>query len=380
MRLILRVFGQPSVVAEMLAGLVVGPSVAGTLVPGATLALFAPSSLDALNALSQIGLVLFMFTVGVRVRAHAVHTGRRTAALTSAASIAAPFAMGVALSFVLRPRVAPAAAPWPFALFIGTAMSITAFPVLARILAEHKLFDTRLGRLAIACAAFDDVTGWLLLSVALSLTRADSPALVATRIGLLVLYIAVMAGIVRPLLEWVAARDSSPHALDEEIAAVLMVLLLSAAATDAIGVHALFGAFLSGIVMPKHSAVDDAIAALEPVTMTFLLPLFFAFTGLRTDVRLIHGAALLATTGVIVAVAIVGKLGAAAVAARVGGLGWREAFAFGALVNTRGLVELVVLNIGLDAGILSPLVFSMLVAMALITTFMTSPLLSLLLS
>jgi len=379
MRLLLRPLGQPTVVAEMLAGFLIGPSFAGWLVPRATAALFAPSSLEPLNALSQIGLVVFMFVVGTRVRAHTVHTRRDAAVVTSAMSIAAPFVLGVLLSFYLRPRVAAGSATWPFAIFIGTAMSITAFPVLARILGERGLFDTSVGRLAVACAAFDDVAGWLLLTLALSLTHTPSGLTPVGRLALLALYLAVMIGMVRPFLAWLAARDRAPHALDAEIAAVLIVLLLSAAATDAIGIHALFGAFLSGVVMPKHTAVDHAVGALEPMTMTFLLQLFFAFTGLRTDARLIDSAALIGMTTLIVAVAVAGKFGAAAVTSHAMGLGWRDAGALGALVNTRGLVELVILNIGLDAHILSPLAFSMLVAMALITTLMTSPLLSVLL-
>lgn len=377
-RRLLSPVGQPAVIAEMLAGFVIGPSVVGWLAPAVTGWLFPPASLPALNALSQIGLNIFMFIVGVRVGTHSVVTSRRVAAVTSAASIVLPFAGGVALAFRLHDHMAPAVDPWAFALFLGTSMSITAFPVLARILDEWGLLHTETGRLAIACAAFDDVIGWLLLGAVLSLTGGASALALPVRIGLLVAYVGLMFGVARPALRSLAASGRMPGS-PEGLWAVLLVLLLSGAATDAIGVHALFGAFLAGVIMPRHAAIDGAVAAIEPLTLTIFLPLFFAFTGLQTRIQLIDSRSLVADTMAIIAVAIAGKGGGAALAARSMGVPWREAAALGALVNTRGLIELVVLGIGLESGMLSPLAFSALVVMTLVTTCMTAPLLSFLL-
>lgn len=378
-RRLLAPLGQPGVIAEMLAGFVIGPSVLGWLAPALTGWLFPASSLPPLNALSQIGLNLFMFIVGVRVGTHSVVTSRRVAVVTSAASIAVPFAAGVALAFRLHDHMAPQVNAWSFALFLGTSMSITAFPVLARILDELDLLHTEIGRLAIACAAFDDVSGWLLLGGVLSLTGTGSTTLgLPGRMVTLAVYVALMFGIVRPALRRLAAGGRLPSS-SEGLWAVLLVLLLSGAATDAIGVHALFGAFLAGVIMPKHSAVESAVAAIEPLTVTIFLPLFFAFTGLQTRIQLINSRSLVADTAAIIAVAIVGKGGGAAFTARAMGLSWRDAGALGALVNTRGLIELVVLGIGRESGMLSPLAFSALVLMTLVTTVMTSPLLSFLL-
>jgi len=371
--------GQPAVVAEMVAGLLVGPSFLGWLMPRWADALFPSGSLEPLNALSQLGLVLFMFIVGVRVGAPKTGATRRTAAVMSVVSIVVPFVLGAILSLALHDHLAPAGVgAWPFALFIGAAMSITAFPVLARILQAHQLLDTELGRIAIACAAFDDVIGWLILAGILSVVHMGAPQLIAARVAGLVAYVGTMLLGVRPGLAWWARRRGSSGAMADGLALTLIVVLLSAAATDALGVHALFGAFFAGLMMPKNSNVEASVSLVEPLTRTLLLPLFFAFTGLRTSVRLIDSPALARDAALVLAVAVVGKGGASALAARAMGLPWRAAGALGVLLNTRGLIELVILNIGLEAGILSPLAFSILVVMALVTTIMTSPLLNLL--
>jgi Kef-type K+ transport system membrane component KefB len=370
--------GQPAVVGEMTAGLLIGPSVLGWLMPRSAAALFPPPSLEPLNALSQVGLVLFMFIVGVRVGSQSTSLKRRAAAIISIVSIVVPFAMGVALSLALRDRLAPPGVDvWPFALFIGAAMSITAFPVLARILSEYQLLGTDIGQIAISCAAFDDVAGWVILAGILSLVHAGAPLLFVARLVWLAVYVAVMLWGVRPGLAWIARRRRFSAASADGLALMLLVALLSAAATDALGVHALFGAFFAGLMMPRGPNVDAVVGAVEPVTMTLLLPLFFAFTGLRTSLQLIDSPALVRDTLAVLATAVIGKGGASAVAARTMGLSWRDAGAIGVLVNTRGLIELVILNIGLEAGILSPVAFSMLVVMALVTTVMTSPLLTL---
>lgn len=378
-RRLLLPLGQPAVIGEMIAGLMLGPSFFGWLMPGASAALFASSALPSLNALSSLGLVLFMFLVGLRLGSRDMHARRHVAIITSATSIVVPFVLGALLAVAVHTRLAPAGVGvLPFALFMGTAMSITAFPVLARILIDHRLLTTEVGVIAIACAAFDDVTGWLILGGVTMLVRAEDARAFVTRILLLFGYLAIMALIVRPALRWYSRRRGPGFGASiDDLAVGLLVMLLSAVATEALGVHALFGAFFAGLMMPKETHIEQVfVERIEPVTMTLLLPLFFAFTGLRTTVQLIDSPALWRDAALILMVAIAGKGGGSVVAARAMGLNWREATALGVLLNTRGLIELVVLNIGLELGILSPVVFSMMVLMALITTFMTSPLIT----
>jgi Kef-type K+ transport system membrane component KefB len=346
--------------------------------PSAFAALFPPQTLPSLNTLSQVGLVLFMFLVGLRLRSHALGTRRRVAIVLSGASIVMPFALGTLLASAVHYRLAPSGVGLlPFALFIGAAMSITAFPVLARILLEHGLLTTELGTLAITCAAFGDVTGWLMLAGILTLVHAGTPQGFVGRIVLFFGYLAVMAFIVRPSLRRLARWPAFSSAVSGvRVGVLLLVVLASAVATDALGVHALFGAFFAGLMMPAGADLERSVTQhVEPVTMT-LLPLFFAFTGLRTNVQLIDNSALWRDAALFLAVAVVGKGVASAIAARAMGIAWREAAALGVLLNTRGLIELVVLNVGLELGIVSPLVYSMLVLMALVTTFMASPLMT----
>ena len=370
-------FRQPAVIGEMIAGLLLGPSLFGWLMPGASAALFATPSLPALNALSQIGLVLFMFFVGVRVDVHKVGNRRRVAMATSAISIIVPFVLGAWLASAVHARLAPAGVGLlPFTLFFGAAMSITAFPVLARILIDLGMLRTELGAVAIACAAFDDVMGWLILAVITALARSDGLSTVlAFRLLFFFGYLAAMAVVVRPALRWFVRRRGLQFGSSaDDLVAVLLVVLVSAVITEALGIHALFGAFFVGLMMPRDAHIERVFEdRLEPLTLTLLLPLFFAFTGLRTNVQLIGTAAMWKDAALIFLVAVAGKAGASTLAARMMGLGWRDASTLGFLLNTRGLIELVVLNIGLELGILSPVVFSMLVLMALATTFMTSP-------
>jgi Kef-type K+ transport system membrane component KefB len=369
--------GQPAVVGEMIAGLMLGPSVFGWLMPQVSAALFRPASLPALNAVSQLGLVLFMFLVGLRLGSENVRVQQRIAVAVSATSIVVPFALGVWLASAIHARLAqPGIGLLPFALFIGTAMSITAFPVLARILIDRRLISTPIGRIAVACAAFDDVSGWVILGIVTALVRAGDFGMVVMRTLLFAAYLGVMILVVRPALRWYAeSRGRKFGASADDLAIGLLVMLLSAVATELAGVHALFGAFFAGLMMPRATGIEESfVERVEPLTMTLLLPLFFAFTGLRTSVQLIDSAALWRDTLFILAVAVVGKGGGSMLAARVMGLKWRDAAGLGILLNTRGLIELVVLNIGLELGILSPVVFSMMVLMALVTTFMASPL------
>ena len=371
--------GQPAVVGEMAAGLMLGPSCLGWLMPRASAALFAPGTLPALNALSQFGLVLFMFLVGLRLDSPHLDARKRVAIVTSATSIVVPFVLGALLAVAVHERLGPpGVGRLPFALFIGTAMSITAFPVLARILVDHGLLTTAVGVVAIACAAFDDVTGWMILSGITALVRATDARAFLLRVVLFAGYLGAMVAIVRPALRWYARRRGPRFGGSGEALAIgLIAMAVSAVSTQLLGVHALFGAFFAGLMMPREAGVERVFARyIEPVTVTLLLPLFFAFTGLRTSVQLIDSAALWRDASLFLAVAILGKGGSSLLAARAMGLTWREASALGVLLNTRGLIELVVLNIGLELGILSPVVFSMLVLMALITTLMTSPLIT----
>ncbi len=380
MRWLLLPMRQPAVVAEMIAGLLVGPSCLGWIMPSWSEALFPAASLDGLNALSQIGLVIFTFIVGTRIGPRTV-TQRRRAAVLSAVSIMVPFALGAALGAVLHGRYAsPAVGMLPFALFTGAAMSITAFPVLARILTDRNLLAAEIGIIAIACAAFDDVAGWLILAGILSLAHDGGGLTVIARMTLFAGYVATMFLVVRPLLAAAVARRRLRDGFRDVLAPLLLVVLVSAAATDALGIHALFGAFVAGLVMPKDAKLEETLGgAVEPLTASLLLPLFFAIAGLRTSVRLISSPALAGDTFLVLSTAVLSKGGASALTARVMGMEWRDAWALGVLMNTRGLIELVILTIGLEAGILSPVVFSMFVVMALVTTFMTSPILDLLL-
>jgi Kef-type K+ transport system membrane component KefB len=352
-------FGQPRVMGEMTAGILLGPSLLGRVAPSAFAHLFPANGLGALNALSQIGLILFLFVVGIHVRPREIRELRGPAISASAASILTPFALGGLLAIPLHRELARAVPLPTFVLFMGAAMSITAFPVLARILTERGLLNTRAGAIAISCAAVDDVVAWCFVAL---LMAASAAAWLLSLAGFVV-YGAAMLFAVRPLL-----RRDAPN-----LATALLVLLASSWATETLGVHALFGAFVAGLAMPRDTEVPKAV---EPLTSTFLLPLFFAFTGLRMNIALVSGATLWFYCATIIVVAVLGKLFGCALTLRARGLPWRESLTVGTLVNTRGLIELVVLNIGLERNIISPTLFSMMVLMALVTTFMTTPLLA----
>lgn len=375
----MRALGQPAVMAEILAGIALGPSLLGQLWPGALAELFPPASLSVLKPLSQIGLVLFMFLVGLEFDPAFLRGRTRHTIAISHASIAVPFALGMAAAWWLGPAYAPPdVSPLSVALFLGVAMSVTAFPVLARILSERGLTKTRVGAISIACAAVDDVTAWCLLPFVIAIARARAVADALATTGLALAFIGAMVLLVRPLLRRaLASAIAREGASLGVIASALLFLVAASAVAEIIGVHALFGAFLAGAVFPKTGALAARITSeLETVVLVLLLPLFFASSGLRTEIGLVSGPREWLVTAGLILVATTGKFGGSALAARWTGLGWREASAIGVLMNTRGLMELVVLNIGLDAGILSPTLFTMMVLMALVTTFATTPLLS----
>ena len=372
---------QPKVVGEMFAGIMLGPSLLGWIAPHASGYLFPPASLGFLNALSQVGVVIFMFLVGLGINPGELKKEGHAAVLTSHVSITAPFVLASFLALYLYPRLSDDSVSFTnFALFMGAAMSITAFPVLARILSERNLLSSRLGTVAIACAAVDDVTGWCILAYIVVLIRAaHSTASIWVTIGGLAAFFLVMVYGVRPLLRAFTKIYTRDGELSENLIALMILLVLaSALLTEYLGIHLLFGAFLMGAIMPKGPRfVRYILDRFETITVTLLLPLFFAFTGLRTNITLVKGPEMWMYCGLIILVATAGKLGGSTVAAWITGMPLREAAGLGTLMNTRGLMELVILNIGLDIGVISPALFSMMVLMALVTTFMTTPILRL---
>ena len=374
---ILRYFGQPQVVGEMLAGILLGPSVLGLIAPSAYEMLFPAGTVRFLNALSQVGLVLFMFLVGLDLDAGHLRGRGRLALLTSHASIMMPMFLGASLAVLLYPAYSTSSVSFiTFALFVGTAMSVTAFPVLARLLAERGLERTQFGTLAIACAAIDDVTAWCMLG-AITTFAADAGVVdLALSLGALALYMIAMFTVVRRGLRWIIDRAQRDGKIGQDALAVLVaVALASAWTTDRLGVHALFGAFIAGVVMPKDELLVQSVRGrFEDLLYVLLLPVFFVATGIRTNLGLLGGS--LGILALTVLVAVAGKLLGSAIAARAGGMTWRNGFALGSLLNARGLVGLVVISVGLEAGVISSTIYTMLIITALLTTFMASPMLS----
>jgi Kef-type K+ transport system membrane component KefB len=373
-------FGQAAVIGEMLAGILLGPSLLGWLWPKASGFLFPGESLGVLQLLSQVGVCLFLFVVGLELEVSHLRRRATTAIVVSHASIMFPCLLGVVAALFLYPHYAATGTAFaPFALFMGIALSITAFPVLVRILEERGMAKTPLGSTAITCAAVDDATAWALLACIVAIARATNLASTALCLGLLVMFVVLMLwGVRRGLPRWLGvARMEGGEPGRAVVAAVLILMIASSLATELIGIHAWFGAFLAGVVMPRQKEFREyLVVRLEHFSSLFLLPLFFAFSGLRTHVGLLNDAASWLACLAIIGLATLGKLGGTLVAARLTGMNWNDAFALGALMNTRGLVELIALNIGYDLGILPPRIFAMMVLMALVTTFLTGPLLN----
>ena len=374
---VLQWFGQPRVIGEVIAGILLGPSLLGRISPDAMHFVLPTSVAPLLGVIAQLGVILYMFLVGLDLNPDHLKSKAHSTVAISHASIVAPFLLGAILALWLYPSLAPADVSFTsFALFMGVAMAITAFPVLARILTDRGMERTELGTLALGCAAADDVTAWCLLAFVVGVAQSNLTAAVMT-IGLAVGYIAFMFLLVRPLAHrWLHSTEESTVS-SGLIAWVIVALLVSALVTEAIGIHAIFGAFLLGAVIPHHSAIARVLRnKLEEIVTILFLPAFFAFTGMRTEIGLVRGPQEWLVCVIIIAVATLGKFGGTWVAARLSGLDSRMSASLGILMNTRGLMELIVLNIGLDLGVISPTLFAMMVLMAITTTVATSPVLS----
>lgn len=371
---------QPLVIGEIVAGIMLGPSLFGLIAPDLAATIFPGEAVPFLEVLSQVGLIFFMFLIGLELDPKYLKGQLEIAVLTSHVSILLPFALGTVLSLLLYPLLSNGDVSFTaFTLFLGAAMSITAFPVLARIITEHNLQGTRLGTLALTCAAVDDVTAWCLLALAIAVTRTNSMTGALPTVLLSAAYVALMVTVGRKLLkQLVVFYERAGRRLTQTLlAAIYAGVLISALITELIGIHLIFGAFLLGTVMPKQDSelTHELAVKTEDFVLTVLLPIFFAYSGLRTQIGLLNTPRLWLLCALVVGVAIAGKYIGTYIAARVGGINNREASALGWLMNTRGLTELVILNIGLSLNVISPLLFTMLVIMALVTTFMTAPLL-----
>ena len=380
---VLRHVGQPSVVGEMAAGLMLGPVVMGALFPSLHAQLFSKSNLEGLSSLSTVGLVLFMFVVGLELRStQGVRAQLKAAGYVGALSVIVPMVLGIAISPALHPALAPAGVGfWPFALFMAAALSITAFPVMARILKDRGLTRTPFGQLSLGAAAVVDVFAWILLALVVALAGAGEGymGLVKTTGGVAVLLAVLFFGL-KPAFAWLLrtrAPDGEPSTT--EMASLMIGLLVCAMATEWLHLHAVFGAFLFGACLPRDDRLLSSLTQrIEPISIVVLMPLFFALAGLGTTTNAFSGASIGAML-LIVAVASIGKLAGGAIGARMAGYGWRDSFATGSLMNARGLMELIVMKIGLDAGLIGPELFTMLLVMALVTTAMTGPLINLVL-
>ena len=367
---------QPSVIGEMIAGIVLGPSLVGLYFPEFSAFMFPKESLPNLQFLSQIGLILFMYIVGMELDLSVLRKKAHDAVVISHASIIFPFALGVGLSYFIYKEFAPEGVQFSsFALFIAIAMSITAFPVLARIVQERNLHKTKIGTIVITCAAADDITAWCILAAVIAIVKAGSFSGSVFVILMAVLYVFLMIKLVKPFLTRIAESQKGKGFINKALVAVFfLVLIISSYATEVIGIHALFGAFMAGAIMPENVKFRNLfIEKVEDVALVLLLPLFFVFTGLRTQIGLLNDPHLWKIGGLIILTAVIGKFIGSALTAKFLKISWKDSLTIGALMNTRGLTELIVLNIGYDLGVMGPELFAMMVIMALFTTFMTGP-------
>jgi Kef-type K+ transport system membrane component KefB len=374
--LLCRRVGQQWVIGEILAGLALGPSLLGAIWPHAQAVIFPTGSLTTLQTLGDIGLVLYMFSLGARLDTHLMFNQSRKAVVTSFSGIFLPLILGFTLAYFLYPGLAGAKATlFPFMLMVGTAMAITAFPVLARLLSEKQMVNTRIGTLSLSCAAVDDVAAWCLLALIVAIVHAKGLNTVVLTLVELAVFVTVMFALVRPLL---LRADRLIHSSQLMILLTIVLLLGAAYFTNSIGIHPIFGAFVMGIILPRRARFVSYIRSIDQVNSVLFLPLFFVYSGLRTHIGLINTPALWLLCLLILALACFGKIAGGMFSVRWMGESWKDSLGLGVLMNTRGLVELIVLNIGLDLGMLSAPLFAMLVIMALVTTMMASPLLHLL--
>jgi len=368
--------GQQWVIGEILVGLALGPSLLGALLPGAKNFIFPTSALPTLQTLGTIGLTLYMFSLGTHMDIHLMRRQSRIAVFTSVSGILVPLAMGATLAFFLFPHLGgPKATLVSFMLMVGTAMSITAFPVLARFLVEKGLLGTKIGTSALTCAAVDDITAWCLLALVTAVVHAHGLLSVAVTVGLTLLFIVCMLVLVRPFLASIDQHIRSKHVM---IFLYVVIMLLAAYYTQKIGIHPAFGAFLTGLILPRKALLVELTDAFDRLNAVLFLPLYFVYSGLHTQIGLISSPWLWLICLLTLAIACISKIFGGTAAMRIVGESWHTALSLGVLMNTRGLVELIVLNIGLELGVLSPTMFAILVIMALVTTMMTAPLLSLL--
>ena len=372
--------GQPSVVGEMAAGIVLGPIVMGSAMPELHAALFSPKSLSGLTALSTLGLVLFMFVIGLEMRwPQGVRARVQAASVVGAASVVLPMLLGLGITPLLYPALAPAGVGyWPFSLFMGAALSITAFPVMARILKDRALTQTSFGQLSLAAAAVVDAIAWILLAFVIAMVGSgDGLGGAARTCGGVLALLAFVFLVLKPAFAWLLrthAPDGEPSAT--VLAALMIGLLVCAMLTEWMHLHAVFGAFLFGAGLPRDDRLlRSLVHRVEPIAMVVLMPLFFALAGLSTTGGAFSGAGL-GVLALVIAAAAIGKVAGAAAGARATGFGWRDSLATGALMNARGLMELVVMKIGLDAGLIGREMFTILLVMALVTTAMTTPMIA----
>lgn len=372
--------GQPAVIGEIVAGIVLGPSIVGFFFPHITLFLFPEASLASLHFISQIGLILFMFVIGMELDLKAIGKQAYSAVVISHTSTIIAYTLGMGLAYFLYNHYAPPGVSFlSFALFMGITMSITAFPVMARILQEKKMTRSKLGSMVLTCAAVDDLTAWCILAAVIAMVKSGSSISALYNIGFAAIYMFLMLKVIRPWLKRLEKIYVSKEKMKTPVIAIFfMILIVSSYIASIIGIHALFGAFIAGLIMPSNFSFRKIIIdKIEDVSIILLLPLFFVITGLRTHIGLINDAHSWASFGLILLIAVAGKFGGSAIASRITGQSWKHSLSIGVLMNTRGLMQLIVLNIGYDLGIFTPQIFAMMVLMALVTTFITGPALDL---
>jgi Kef-type K+ transport system membrane component KefB len=372
--------GQPGVIGEIIAGIFLGPSILGSVAPGISGFLFPSESIEILGFFSQIGLILFMFIIGMDIDLKVLGKKAPEAFLVSHASIVIPFALGMGLAYYIYSGLSPAGIPFlSFALFIGISMSITAFPVLARILQERNIVKTQVGTLALTCAAIDDISAWCLLAALIAIVKAGSFVSSLYTILLSVIYVVVMLKLVRPFLYRLGEIFTRKEGISKPVVAMFLVtLLLSSYVTEIIGIHAIFGAFVAGVIMPPNVSFRKIlIEKLEDLALILLLPIFFVISGLRTEIGLINTPYMWRITGWVIVIAVAGKFAGSAISLKFVGQKWRDSLIIGALMNTRGLMQLVVLSIGYDLGVISSEIYTIMIIMALVTTLMAGPALDL---